>query len=82
MFISLYRRQFIVGASATLFAIAAGITLIVLFTNWGMNDMIFIAIMITFVGIIIGQIIFRQGIKGRRLKEERDFRFPNNTLEF
>ena len=74
MFIGLYRRQFYIGSFAALFFIAFGITLIILFSNWGLTDIIFIPILATFVGVFISMIIFRQGIKGKRLKEEREFK--------
>jgi hypothetical protein len=74
MFISLYRRQLVIGLSATLFSVVFGITMIILLSNWNSDDLIFAPVMATCLGVFLGLLLFRQGINGRRLREEREFR--------
>ena len=76
MMIGVWKRQMIVGILAISFFILQGGFLLYINLQWDAGWMIIaVCIWIPLVGIAVGSFISFQGIKGKRLKEEREFRF-------
>ena len=73
MIIALYKRQLFIGIFALIFFAAFGSLTIYIFIRY-LQDMIFLPIIVIIVAFIVAFMILLQGIRGRRLKEEREFR--------
>ncbi len=70
-----WKRQMIVGIIALIIFIIGEGSMIYVNLQWDAGWMInAISILIPLVGVVIGLLILKQGIKGKRLKEEREFR--------
>lgn len=75
-----WKRQMIVGIMAISFFTIGGGFLFYINLQWDGDWMIIaISILIPLVGVAIGSSILFQGIKGKRLKEEREFRTYNGS---
>lgn len=75
MMMGVWKRQMIVGIIALIIFIIGEGSMIYVNLQWDAGWMInAISILIPLVGVVIGLLILKQGIKGKRLKEEREFR--------
>jgi uncharacterized membrane protein len=78
MMMGVWKRQMIVGIIAIIIFIIGGASLLYVNLQWGADWMIFtLSIFVPLVGVAFGSFILFQGIKGKRLKEEREFRTYN-----
>ncbi len=79
-FIGVWKRQMRAGIFLMIFSIIVSGFLIYIELQWGADGMIdAISIYIPLVGVAIGAYIMYTGIKGKRLKEEREFRSYNGS---
>ena len=80
MMMGVWKRQMIVGIMAISFFTIGGGFLFYVNLQWDSGWMIIaISILIPLVGVAIGSSILFQGIKGKRLKEELEFRTYNGS---
>lgn len=78
MMMGVWKRQMIVGIIAIIIFIIGEATLLYINLQWGADWMMFtMGILVPIVGVAFGSFILFQGIKGKRLKEEREFRTYN-----
>ena len=73
MIIALYKRQLLIGIFALIFFTAIGSLSIYIFIKY-LQDMIILPILVIIVAFVVTFMILLQGIRGRRLKKEREFR--------